>query len=135
MTDTLIARSIRAEHEARMGVESIEELTARRDALVNENAKREAGYGSTATWKFRRDRLEALIAIEKRKEMAHLPKVTDKMIAEAVLTDPRMERFHDVVDEEKIAYVMAQTAIDTIEKLIERDAQIARHVAAELRLQ
>ena len=118
-----------------MGVESVEELTARRHALVSENAKRRAQYGSTATWKFRRDRLEALIAREKRKEMAELPKVTDKMIAEAVLVDPRMERFHDVVDEEMAEYAITEDAIQAINDLLLRDAAIARHTAAEVRMQ
>lgn len=131
----LIARSIRVEHEARMGVESVEELTARRHALVAENATRRAMYGPTATWKFRRDRLEALIAREKRQELAMLPKVTDKMIAEAVLTDGRMERFHDGVDEEVAEYAITEDAIQALNDLLMRDAAIARHTAAEARMQ
>ena len=93
----------RATHEARMGVESVDELTARRHALVSENAKRRAMYGA-GTWKFRRDRLQALIAIEKRQALAaEGARVTDKIVEELAVTDPRPElRPSSVVGSEKV---------------------------------
>lgn len=126
--------SPRALHEARMGVESVEELTARRHALVSENAKREALYGS-GTWKFHRDRLEALIAIEKRRELAtEGAKVTDKIVAEQVLTDPRMKAFMDATEDEMAEYHISADAIQAVNDTLLRDAAVARHTAAEARL-
>lgn len=127
--------SIRSEAEARMQVESVDELTARRHAMVSENAKRRALYSSTATWKFHRDRLEALIAIEKRRELvAEGEKVTDKIVAERVLVDPRMKAFVDAAEDEMAEYHITEDAIQGINDTLMRDAAVARHVASEARL-
>ena len=125
----------REEVESRMGVEPVDQRTAERAFLVKQNAKRRALYGSTATWKFHRDRLEALIAMEKRRAaVAEGVKVTDKAIAEMVLTDDRMKAFIEAAEEEMVAYHVTEDQIEAIADRGQRDTEVARYVAGELRL-
>lgn len=126
----------REESEAKMGVESVEALNAERAHLVQQNAKRRALYGSSATWKFHRDRLEALIALDKRRDLAAdgTVKITDKLVAECVLVDPRMKQFMEAAEDEMVAYHIAEDAIAAINDRRQRDTEIARYAAGELRL-
>lgn len=124
----------RAEVQVRMGVVDIDQQTATRHAMVSEQGKRLALYGS-GTWKYHRDRLEALIAIEKRRELATKgEKCTDKIVAELVLTDARMEVFMDATEAEMVEYELTKDAIQGVDDTILRDAAIARMTAAEVRL-
>ena len=124
----------RAEVQARMGVTDIDTMTAQRHALVAENAKRQALYGA-GTWKFHRDRLEALLAIEIRRELASKgEKVTDKIVAEQTLVHPKMLAFINATEDEMVEYEMGKDAIQGVNDTILRDAAIARHTSAETRL-
>lgn len=124
----------RAEVQARMGVIDIDTLTADRHALVSGMGKRIALYGS-GTWKFHRDRLEALLAIEIRRELATAgEKVTDKIVAERVLVHPKFKAFMDATEDEMVEYELEKDAVQGKNDIIMRDAGIARHVAAEARL-
>lgn len=118
-----------------MGCEPIAQLLEERAQLVKQNAKRRALYGSTATWKFHRDRLEALIASEKRRTLAEDGlKITDKLVSELVLVDPRMKQFVENAEDEMVAYHTAEDAIDACNDRKQRDTEMNRYVAAEVRL-
>ena len=124
----------RAEAEAKMGLEPVQQRTEERAHLVQQNAKRRVLYGGMATWKFHRDRLEALIAMEKRRDLAaDGAKVTDKIVSEHVLTDPRMKSFIDAAEDEAVAYHIAEDAIQAVNDRGQRDTEIARSYAAEAR--
>ena len=135
MPDTVIAKSARAEIEARIGVESIDSLLARRRELVERHAELAAVFGSFGTLEHQRKIELALIGARLRAEYtAAGVKVTEAALDAGAHADPSYIAFITKATEQRAEWARVENELESIDATIRRDQSLIHYLAAESRL-
>ena len=135
MPDTITARAVTRDVETRMGLVSIDELLAERDALVEQVKVLRAKHGPYGTFEALRKIELASIAQAKRAAcVAGEKKVTEAAIEDAALSDERYLAFVTQATTERAQWAVLENRIEGINDTINRGQAIARYLSAEVAL-
>lgn len=121
--------------EARMGIEPIAELLARRDELVSRVSRLRARHGPFGVFDAERKVQVSLAAnIVRVRAAANQVKITEKQIEWEAHTAESYVAFLTESLSEKATYFELENKIQDITDLINRGQAIARYLAAEISL-
>lgn len=129
------APSGRADVEARIGIQPIEELLDERRTHVEKAASLRARYGPFGTWDHeRKTRIAGIKATIRAQYARDGVKVTEAQLDDEAHGHPDYKDFIVQATRDRAEWIRAENKIQDVNDLIQRDAAIARHVAAEARL-
>ena len=125
----------REELESRVGITPLEELLAKRAALVGEAAPLRAKYGPGGTWDALRKATVSTIAMKLRAQATLKgDKVTEAALDQAAHADEAYGALITRATEERAALMILDDQIQAIQDEIQRGNVLGRFAAAELHL-
>lgn len=121
--------------EARLGIQSVEELLAKRRELVRALAPLRARYGPYGTWDAERKVRLSAIKAKLRAEFARDgARPTEAMLDDEAHAHPDYAEFIVTATRERARWVNGENAVQEIYDLIRRDQSLAHFVAQETRM-